>query len=137
MELTYNQLKKREVINITDGKSFGKIIDLTLAFPQGLIIGITVPGRKSGIISRIFDRSKVYIPKSNIVKIGGDVILVNLNCGDTCVDSVTTNKAKITPPPPPCPPNNGCPPHCPPPCGGCSGDAREDGFSGRIDLSDY
>lgn len=119
MELTYNELKKREVINVNDGRSLGKIIDIRFDFPEGVIIGIYVPGRRLSGIFRIFDKSTVYIDQSKIIKIGGDVILVDLKCGEVCSPSV---KRKTPPPqnqcppprPPKCPPQ--CPPQCPPPC---------------------
>ncbi len=136
MELTYNELRTREVINVVDGKSLGKIIDLTLSFPEGKLRGITVPGHKQGWISKIFDRARLYIDRHDIKKIGGDVILVSLNCGDTCSESTQVSKRKPDTnnccPPPPCPPP--CPPKCQP--SPCHNDDDDDGFP-RIDLSDY
>ncbi|MBO5714035.1 MAG: YlmC/YmxH family sporulation protein [Clostridia bacterium] len=139
MELTYSQLKEREVINVTDGKSLGNVIDLTLSFPEGKLMGITVPGHKQGFFSRIFDRARLYIDRRDIKKIGGDVILFSLNCGDTCSDSVSlaksTQEGCSKPCPPPCPPPcpSPCSPHCKPPN---SNDNDGDNFP-RIDLSDY
>ena len=54
MELSYNDLRKREVINIADGRSLGKIIDLKLIFPEGRLIGIVVPGRNLRGIFKCF-----------------------------------------------------------------------------------
>ncbi len=105
MELSFKDLQKREVINVVDGRSFGKITDLQLQFPQGKLVGIVVPGRKDGWFVRLFTKNKIYIPEQNIVKIGGDVILVNISCGETCAPS-----ASVTPPKPK------KKPHCPPPC---------------------
>ena len=124
MELTYNELSKRDVINIVDGKCLGRITDMKFRFPQGTIQGIEVEGRRVCFLFRAFNRSNLYIPDSNIVKIGGDVILVNLKCGETCLESVSTtntggkSKKPQSPCPPPCPPS---PPPCPPsPCQGSS-----------------
>ena len=132
MELTYNELKTREVINVIDGKSLGKIVDLTLSFPEGKLRGITVPGRKQGFFSRLFDKGRLYIDRRDIKKIGGDVILVSLNCGETCSDSTQISNAK------PCKNNRPCPPPCPPKCPpeSCRNDDNDDNFP-RIDLSDY
>lgn len=132
MELTYSELKTREVINLNDGKSLGRVIDLTLSFPEGILRGITVPGRRQGLFSKLFDRGRFYIERRDIKKIGGDVILVSLNCGDTCSDSTTLKKGKPSENSHPCPPK--CPPKCPPPP--CSHDDDNDDFP-RIDLSDY
>lgn len=118
MELTYKELSKREVINIADGKSLGKITNLTLAFPGGKLSGISVNGKKQNCFCNLFSRSEMFIPIQKILKIGNDVILVNLTCGDTCGESVNAN-------PKPKPHVN--------PCGsGC-------GFNGglKIDLNDY
>ena len=106
MELTYNQLKSRDVINVADGKCLGRIIDVKFRFPQGVIIGIYVPGRKTCGI-RLFDKSEIFIEESKILKIGGDVILVDLKCADSCAPSVN-----LVPPKPP--KSKHCPPPCPP-----------------------
>ncbi len=130
MELTYNEIKTREVINVLDGKSLGKVIDMTLSFPEGKLKGITVPGRKQGCFARLFDKSKLYIDRRDIKKIGGDVILVTLDCGGTCSENSRVGKPReerkdLCPPP--------CSPPCPKPCPeqDCGNE-----FS-RIDLSDY
>lgn len=141
MELSFNELKKRDVINIADGRCLGRPTDVNFSFPSGTLAGITVPGRNQNFITAIFDRSKLYIDRKSIIKIGGDVILVNVNCGETCSESVTTGRAKIAPsePPkkpcaPPCPPI--CPPPCPPTCN--PNFSSCDGQGGiKIDLGDY
>ena len=70
MELTFKDLKKRDVINIVDGRSFGHMTDLKLKFPQGVLTGIFVAGKKSKGIFRLFDKSSLFIEESKIVKIG-------------------------------------------------------------------
>ena len=77
MQLSFRELRKKDVINVSDGRCLGRIIDLTLSFPQGILTGITVPGRKSCGF-RLFDRNDIFIEENKILKIGGDVILVNL-----------------------------------------------------------
>ena len=79
MELTFKQLRKREVINITDGASLGKINDLKLIFPSGKLVGIFVTGKKETCISRLLKKNGLYIEENKIIKIGNDVILVNLS----------------------------------------------------------
>ena len=106
MELTYNQLKKRDVINVVDGKCLGRIIDMTFRFPQGIITGITVEGRRTFCLFRAFNKSNLFIPDRNIVKIGGDVILVNLRCGEVCSD----NQGVRPPSKPDCKPKHDCSP---------------------------
>ena len=104
MELSFSDLSKREVINVVDGRSFGKIKDLQLSFPQGKLVGIVVPGRRDGWFIRLFDRNKIYIPEQNIIKIGGDVILVNINCGEGCSPSSGIGMGNKPKKKPSCPP---------------------------------
>ena len=113
MELTYKELAKRDVINVADGRCLGRIVNMKFKFPQGVIVGIFVPARKNKGIFWFLDRSTLYIDVSKIVKIGGDVILVDIKCGDTCSQSTQVGKT-TRPPVPPCPPNSPCPPS--PPC---------------------
>ncbi len=131
MELTYSELKKRDVVNIVDGKCLGRINDIKFRFPEGVIVGIIVPGKRSCFLAGLFSKSSLYIPEKNIVKIGGDVILVDLSCGTQCADYVNLGKGDSSgrkdckdkkskpsscppPHPPTCPPPH--PPVCTPPC---------------------
>ncbi len=154
MELSFKELKKREVINLPDGRSLGYITDLTLDFPAGKLSSITVPGKKSHGIFSCFNKSEIVIDESKIMKIGNDVILVSVKIGvgnSTNIDIHGGEKRQnVSPCPPPCPP---CPPDCPPnppvpPCPPRSGNdftaptvkdlfGGEDEPANRIDLSDY
>ena len=84
MELSYRDIKKKDVINVVDGSCLGNVIDMVFTFPKGQIAGIVVPGSKCHKIFRFLNRSELYIDKRKIVKIGGDVILVDLKCGNYC-----------------------------------------------------
>lgn len=137
MELTYNELKKRDVINVVDGRSLGSITDIRLKFPEGRLVGIYVPGRRTNFFSRIFDKTSIYIDESRIIKIGGDVILVNLKGGEDCSGRIEHGKGKKGCPPP-CPPP--CPPSCPPPKAqhvGAEVDFSILSGGERIDMDDY
>lgn len=146
MELNYSELIKRDVINISDGRCLGRIIDVRFSFPKGILVGIIVPGRKRGLFS-FFDKSEVYIDRSRIVKIGGDVILVNLKCSDNYAQFSQTEESvkQNAYCPPVCPPP--CPPACPPVCTPCPTQKPKGkdcidlsslcDENGRIDLSDY
>jgi YlmC/YmxH family sporulation protein len=124
MQLSFRELRKKDVINVADGRCLGRIIDLTLNFPQGILTGITVPGRRIYGF-RLFDRTEVFIEESKILKIGGDVILVNLKA-DNPVYPPKPPKHDCRPPQHDC-----CPPHKKPSCEDFLCD------SGRIDQSDY
>ena len=158
MELSYKELAKRDVINIADGRCLGRIIDMKFKFPQGVIVGIYVPARKNKGIFWFLDKSTLYIDVSKIVKIGGDVILVDIKCGESCLENTPIGrpqKAQPCPPPcppqhnqcpPPCPPqHNQCPPPCPPPCPPNFNKKGQETLdlsgifdqNGNIDLEDY
>ncbi len=139
MELTYSELAKKDVINIADGRCLGKITDVKFKFPQGVLIGVFVPARKNKGFFWFFDKSTLYIEVSKIVKIGGDVILVNISCGDNCLPNTKVGKEtpnKCPPPPPHC---NPCPPPCPPKHMEKETLDLSSMFdeNGRIDLDDY
>ena len=76
MELSYNDLRKKEVVNTVDGKKLGRVCDRVFCYPENRILGFVVPG------SRAFGlkREEYFIDLKNIVKIGEDVILVNVGC---------------------------------------------------------
>ena len=44
-DLTFCELREKEVINIVDGKKLGRILDIAFT-RQGTIVGIIVPGEK-------------------------------------------------------------------------------------------
>lgn len=127
MKLTYNELAKREVINTVDGKSLGKISDLELDFPKGILTAIIVPGKKGCKLFNIFNRTKLYISRRDIVKIGGDVILVKLNCGNVCDDSIGVSSPPKKPEP--------CNPCKPNPCSPC--DNVKNLFADDDNYEDY
>ena len=139
MILSYNELRKRDVVNIADGRSFGKITDLKLEFPRGILKGIVVnEGRKSGIIG-LFCKNEIFIDEKNIVRIGGDVILVNIkNCAAITPSSVDVNgNSAGKPKPAPCPPP--CPLPCPPPAEFNAKESSADLYAAgeNMDFEDY
>ena len=78
MEITFCDLRAKEVINICDGKRLGNIIDLAFDSCTTKITGIIVPGEKS-FFSFFKSNPDIFIPFYKICKIGKDVILVELN----------------------------------------------------------
>lgn len=95
MEVTFSNLRKKDVICINTGRNLGKINDLTFDFPSGIICAFIVPSCKIPIFGQ---GDKTLIKLENIKRIGDDAVLVDLN-----------------PPPPPKPPKNICE-ECGPPC---------------------
>lgn len=68
--------KRKEVINIKDGKRLGFVQDVTADFKTGTISEIIVPGNTK--FFNIFSTgNELVIPWSSITTIGDDVILVD------------------------------------------------------------
>lgn len=74
-ELSYCELRAKEVVNASDGKRMGRIIDILFSRKDGTISGIVVPLCKRSVFSKNQD---VFIPWRCVQKIGEDVILVTL-----------------------------------------------------------
>lgn len=75
--LKISELRLREVVNVLDGRRLGLIGDLDIDLTVGRVKGLIVPGqtRLLGLFGR---EEEVYIPWEQVVKIGADVILVEL-----------------------------------------------------------
>ena len=116
MEISFNQLKKMDVVSVTDGKNLGKVCDIAFFFPEGHIKGIFVTGSKGFH----FTKSDEFIPFKKIVKIGEDVILVKFG-EEAPPPKPSPNRPPNQVCPPPCPP---CPPNFPPNHGNFGGDPR-------------
>jgi len=72
-----SDLRMLEVVNLIDGKRLGNIIDIDLDMEKGRVLSFIMPGRVKGwsIFSR---KEEVIVPWDKIVKIGKDVILVEV-----------------------------------------------------------
>jgi YlmC/YmxH family sporulation protein len=72
-----SDLQSKDVVNVGDGKRLGTIGDLDVDPDSGLIRAIIIPvsGRFFGVVGGGQD---YIIPWNQIVKIGSDVILVDL-----------------------------------------------------------
>ena len=92
MELTFSEIRTKEVVNVEDGRKLGRVTDIALSYPENRWIGIVAPSGKAFYSKK----SGLFIDMRSIVKIGDDVILVNIG---------VTKKAggKCDPPPPPRP----------------------------------
>ncbi len=74
MELSFSQLRTKEVVNTQDGRKLGKVCDIVFCYPENRWLGIVAPdGHGWGL-----KKNGLFIDIRNIVKIGEDVILVNV-----------------------------------------------------------
>jgi YlmC/YmxH family sporulation protein len=73
-----SDFRQKEVVNITDGKRLGFVSDVEIDLESGKIDAIVLPGvgKLFGLLGK--DREFV-IPWGKIVKIGEDIILVDLD----------------------------------------------------------
>ena len=72
------ELRCKEVVNVTDGRRLGHIVDVVFDLLSARLLGIVVPGEKS--FWNVFKNgSQLFIPFSCICKIGDDTILVELH----------------------------------------------------------
>jgi len=74
MEFTFSDLRRKEVVNTQDGRKLGKACDVVLCYPENRWLGIVVPG-ENGFFRK---RNELFIDLKQIIKIGEDVILVNV-----------------------------------------------------------
>lgn len=72
-----SDLRNREVINIVDGKRLGNIIDIDLDLDNGRVVSFILPGQLRGF-SIFAKREEIVVPWEKIVRIGRDVILVEV-----------------------------------------------------------
>ena len=78
MELSFSELRAKEVVNTQDGRKLGRVCDIALCYPENKWIGIIVPNGRG-----FMKRNDLFISLKNIVKIGEDVILVNVGMAKT------------------------------------------------------
>jgi YlmC/YmxH family sporulation protein len=73
-----SDFRQKEVVNITDGKRLGFVSDVEIDLESGKIDAIVLPGvgKLFGLLGK--DREFI-IPWGKIVKIGEDIILVDLD----------------------------------------------------------
>lgn len=91
MELTFSELRAKEVVNTQDGRKLGKVCDIVLCYPENRWIGIVVPNSRGLSLKK----TNLFIELKQIVKIGEDVILVNIG-----LPKRQCGKANCAPPPP-------------------------------------
>lgn len=98
-------MRRKEAVNLSDGKRLGRVCDVVFTYPEGKVLGIVVPG------SRGFrwGKSELFIDLKSVKKIGVDVILVEIK------SAPKPEKRKR------------CEEYCPPPRRECEPDRRDYG----------
>ena len=96
MDTSYRELKCKDVVNVSDGRNLGRTCDIVFDFPQGRVFGIAVPGKRG---LHFFRKNDLFISIRSIVKIGADVVLVDLK--GSHLPPAGGKKHEWCPPPPP------------------------------------
>ena len=94
MEITFCELKTKQVVNVIDGKQLGNVTDLVINTNNAKIMGLIVPGSKNCF--NIFKSSEnIFIPYQNICKLGEDVILVEVFNASCKIKGLSTTEVNI------------------------------------------
>ena len=77
MEISFCELRSKVVVNLSDGRKLGRIVDLVYDELTAKVLGLVVPGGRAfgGLFKA---REDIFIPYHCICKIGEDTILVEL-----------------------------------------------------------
>lgn len=70
------ELQSKDVVNVVDGSKLGKVIDMEIESSTGKILSITVQPN-TRLMSFFSQSNQVVIPWNQIIKIGGEVVIVN------------------------------------------------------------
>ena len=96
MDISFCDLRQKEVVNIFDGKRLGRVIDIVISLHSCRVLGIVVPGNR-----KLFNtKEDIFVPWKNIHKSGDDVVLVQLTAsGGPSTDYSRSSKkiCKVTP----------------------------------------
>ena len=77
--MSFSEIRRKDVVNICNGKKLGKPIDLILN-ESACVQALVVPGDSGGVLGFLKqDREGCVIDWSRVRRIGDDVILVELD----------------------------------------------------------
>ncbi|MBQ2237959.1 MAG: YlmC/YmxH family sporulation protein [Lachnospiraceae bacterium] len=77
--MRFSELREKEVINCNDGMRLGFVVDAEIDICNGKIVSLIVP--EATKFFGCFGCSKEFvIPFCDVVKIGTDIILVDVKC---------------------------------------------------------
>lgn len=91
MEVTFCELRAKEVVNIYDGRCLGNITDIVIDTSCARVLGIIVPKERK-MFNLFKANSDFFIPYNRICKIGQDIILVELTTNQ--INSLSVNPAE-------------------------------------------
>ena len=80
-EISFCELRKKEVVNAADGSKLGHIVDMIISVESKAALGIVAPAKRGGLFAK---EQNIFIPLGCIIKIGADVILIDMNEDGRC-----------------------------------------------------
>ena len=75
-EVSFCELRSKQVVNVIDGKVLGRICDVVFSRQSARVLGFVVPGDSGFSFFR--RKGELFIPFERICKIGVDVVIVEL-----------------------------------------------------------
>ncbi|MBR1780856.1 MAG: YlmC/YmxH family sporulation protein [Oscillospiraceae bacterium] len=75
MQGTFQELRDKEVISVSDGCRFGYVCDLDLELASGQVMALVIPG-KPRFFGLFGAKDLIIVPWKDICRIGPDIILV-------------------------------------------------------------
>ncbi|MDR0426020.1 MAG: YlmC/YmxH family sporulation protein [Clostridiales bacterium] len=79
MDISFCELRCKDVVNACDGRKMGRIIDIVFCPETGVIRGIVTPFQRRLFFSKA---QEIFIPWRCIKKLGEDVIIVDIRSMD-------------------------------------------------------
>ena len=77
--MSFSEIRRKDVVNICDGRKLGKPIDLILN-DSACVQALVVPGRSGGVLGLLkHDREGCVIDWNRVRRIGDDVILLEVD----------------------------------------------------------
>ena len=78
MEISFCELRTKIVVNLSDGRKLGHVIDLIFDQNSAKVLGVVVPSAQNAL-STLRPNEDIFIPFHQICRIGTDTILVELS----------------------------------------------------------
>ena len=75
--MTLSELRTKEVIDVSDGKRLGRVMDIEFSPADARVTALVAPADTTFLQSLRGERCGLVIPWQNICRIGDDVILVS------------------------------------------------------------
>ncbi|HHW98371.1 MAG TPA: YlmC/YmxH family sporulation protein [Firmicutes bacterium] len=77
--LRVSDLRLREIVNVLDGRRLGLVQDLDIDLDAGRVRGLLAQGAPAKFLGLLGREQDLYIAWEQIIRIGSDVILVELD----------------------------------------------------------